>query len=800
MASLPRLLPVLFLSAAALAARDSALHGKVFDSSRAAVSQAWVTLHRLPDGEERRTRTTPQGEYLFAALTPGEYLVEADAPGMAATPVTVTIRDSETKALEIVLEVDRLPQRVTVTSASAPLSVDETAKALDTLPLEDIERRQEYAVSDVLRQVPGMRVQQLGGPGSLVRIHTRGLRAFDTAVLIDGFRMRDTSAPQGDAQAFLGDLLAVNPSRVEVLRGSGSSLYGTHAVGGVIHVITDQGGGPFHGEVSMDGGGLGMFGGVARGGGSALGDRLQYSAGVAHRNVTSGIDSFDPARNTSTQSYARYQLASRTHVSARLFTTEAANALNLSPFAGPAANLPARGYATAAVIAPDVIAAADAGRAVVFGTANVAPSINDPDARRLARTLNGMAALTHSFTPSTTLRLAYQGLGTRRDNRDGPGGIRFQPRFNKSDLYEGRTDNVQARVDGRWGAQLLTGGYEFENESFDAISRDQNPDPAARVFSFTGIRQRSNSVFAQDQVRLINNRLLVSLSGRWQGFALRSPRFEGGAPRYQGADLANPPNAWTGDAAVAYFFRSAGTKLRAHAGNAYRAPALYERFGTSFFGGAFYPLGDPRLRPDRSVAFDGGIDQYFGASRVRVSATYFYTRLQQVVAFGSLIGRDPFDRFSGYLNTRGGLARGAELSGEASVWRGGRLQASYTHTRSQERTSLFVDGLLDSVRIPRHMVTLMLLQRVGKRLDFSFDFNGNGRAVTPLFVDNVGTRAFLFPGMRKADVTMSYRLPVTERVSTEFFTRIENVLNRTSYEDGFRLPRAWAVGGIRLRF
>lgn len=784
---------LLFLIGAQLCAGEE-IRGKVLDPARAAVPRAWVRLY-LPNGvETRKTQATSEGDFVFDRLAAGEYMLEANAPGLSGVALA-----RAGSALELLLEVERLAQHVVVTASATPLTVDATAKALDVIDYGEIERRAEYSVAEVLRQIPGMRVQQLGGPGSFTRVHTRGLRSFDTALLIDGFRMRDSASPQGDATAFLGDLLVVNPARIEVLRGSGSSLYGTHAIAGVVHLVTEQGGGPLHGEVSAEGGGLGMFRGVARLGGGAWRQRLQFSGGVAHLNVTGGVDGDDRARNTSGQGFVQLRLTPRSRLSMRLYASDAFSGLNSTPFAAPAQNLPS-GVVPAIPLPPDQVALAEAGKPFRWGSATFAPSLNDPDSRRLGRFVSGLLGFTEELRGGDAVRLSYQRLGTSRDNRDGPGGVRFPPQFNNSALFDGRIDNAQARVDKRWGRQLLTAGYEFEREVFENVSRDENPDRSQRIYARTGIRQRSHSAFAQDQIRLMEGRLLISLSGRWQGFQLSKPVFEGAAPHYDKQAIASPPAAYTGDVAVAYLPRGTGTKLRAHAGNGYRAPALYERFGTFFFFGEFSPLGDPRLAPERSVAVDGGIDQYWAGSRVRTSATWFYTSLNHVIAFGALqLGQDPFGRFSGYKNTQGGLARGVELSGEAAVARNTRVQASYTYTRAQERTALFAGGLLVSPRIPNHMGTALFTQRLGKRFEWTVDVAVAGESMTPIF-GGMGTRAFAFGGLKKADLAASYMVPFNDRHSLQLFTRVDNFLNQTWYEDGFRVPKALAVGGMRWLF
>ena len=74
--------------------------------------------------------------------------------------------------------------------------------------------------------------------------------------------------------------------------------------------------------------------------------------------------------------------------------------------------------------------------------------------------------------------------------------------------------------------------------------------------------------------------------------------------------------------------RKTNTKLRGHVGRGYRAPSLYERFGSGFdstFGYTTY--GDPRLAPEHSISFDGGVDQTFAKGRVRASATLLLHQL-----------------------------------------------------------------------------------------------------------------------------------------------------------------------------
>jgi vitamin B12 transporter len=757
---------ILLLLAAAVSAVSADLSGRVLDPSGTPVPNARVTLTDAQNNVAATALTGNSGEYRFREVAAGEYRVHAHAEGFGtAEPRSLSIRNSASQ--DIRLELARVSTQVQVTAAAVEQTVDEQSKALDVIDAAHAERRAEFSIAEAIRTLPGVRVHQLGGPGSFTRIAVRGLRATDTSILIDGVRLRDAASPQGDATAFVGDLLLTSTDRIEVLRGSGSSLYGTHATAGVVNVITKQGGGDLRGDVGMEGGGLGLARGVATASGGFLADRLRFAGGVQHLNVTKGIDGDDRVRNSTAHGFAAWQIGSQTVLSGRALVSDSFLQLNDTPY---------------------------------LASGSLVPSPNDPDARRSGISSNLLVALSHNWTPALSARVSYSNVLTRRDNRDGPAGTRFEPAFGDSNRFNGRIDTAQARAD--WQPDRrhrLTGGYEFEREDFDNIARDENPDPARRTDARLRIDQTSHAGFAQAQGRYLDGRLQLLASGRLQSFDLSLPVASGNTALYRGARLPSPPQARTADVSAAYIAAGTGTKVRAHAGNGYRAPALYERFGASYFAGAFSAYGDPALAPERMIAIDGGVDQYLAASRVRLSATYFYTRIQEAIIFdfsGAIVpDTDPWSRFGGYRNTRGGLARGLETSIEATPHRTTSLRGAYTYTNADDRVSQFRNGMLRSIRVSDHLFTATVLQRIGRRFDTAFDL----AAASDYYIPFSG-QPFRFDGPVKADIVASWTQPLSDRHSLRIYTRVENLLNRTYLEEGFRTPKAWAVGGLKWMF
>ena len=104
----------------------------------------------------------------------------------------------------------------------------------------DIAARQPSSVTELLRGLPGVYVQQAGGQGSVVSLFTRGAKPNFTLVLLDGVKANDPTNTRGGSYDF--STLDLNDiERIEMVRGPASAVYGSDAVGGVINIITREG-------------------------------------------------------------------------------------------------------------------------------------------------------------------------------------------------------------------------------------------------------------------------------------------------------------------------------------------------------------------------------------------------------------------------------------------------------------------------------------------------------------------------------------------------------------------------------
>ena len=766
----------IFTTATSALAQDG-ISGTVTDENGAKVAGAQVVL-RSSSGVYLNTSTDEAGAFKFENLRSGSYFIEVKANGFSVfTSEAIEFQRGENKQLNVELRIASINESVVVTATGTVQRADEVSKVVSTLDAQEIEAKHELSLTESLRGTPGVRVQQQGSPGSLTTLRLRGQRNFDTSLLLDGLRVRDAGDINGSAVSLITDLVPVALDRVEVLRGAGSSIYGTHAIGGVVNLIPANGSSGFHLDAGFDGGSLATY--RERLQASGGGEHYGFNLGVNRLDVRNGIDGDDAYGNTGFAGRLQVNLTPSITISANLLGNIANARVNDNPFPLPAAFGTTERFPTAVA-------------GVTFQ-----PDFNNPDQGRRNRLLVGSGRFSQVVSDTLSYSVAYQRVSSDRRNYNGPA---VDPRFTSfvpfgdfefQNVNNGDVDTVDGRVNFYFSkSNLLTAGFEFERESLF-----QSSTPSFTFFNNTTDRQRTAAVFGQDQLSFLDDRLRLSIGVRGQWYRIRS------ADRPGVLQGRKAESSATGDGAIAYFIRSTGTKLRAHVGNGFRAPSLFERFGEGNFGAAgVIRFGDPTLKAEQSISADGGFDQRLGNDRVLFGATYFYARLQRVIAFtGFVVDPLGLGRFSGFENRPGGFSRGVETYFNTAPLKGMDVRVSYTFTNSDR--AVVGQGLLPEYVIPKHLLGLTFTQRY-RTLLFSFDLNRTGSYLAPVFENNFPFRMaeLTFSGYTKGDLFVSYERRQTERVTLVLFGGVENVFNQTYYENGFLAPKALGRGGVRVRF
>lgn len=164
---------------------------------------------------------------------------------------------------------------VVVTATLTPEDERELGAATTVITREWIERTGARNVAEVLRQVPGLDVARQGSDGSLVSAFLRGANSPHVLVLMDGARL---NSPYFSGYDF-SVLTTENVERIEIVRGPFSALYGSDAIGGVIHIFTRPAGSALSGRATLEGGDAGHRRGsaFATAGTAAFGVSASYS-------------------------------------------------------------------------------------------------------------------------------------------------------------------------------------------------------------------------------------------------------------------------------------------------------------------------------------------------------------------------------------------------------------------------------------------------------------------------------------------------------------------------------------------
>lgn len=148
----------------------------------------------------------------------------------------------------------------------------------------DIEARKALSVTELLRQVPGLHIDQTGSRGGTSSVYLRGGDPNYALVLIDGVKVNDPTNSRGGSFDF-STLDPDSIERIEIVRGPVSALYGSDAMSGAIHIVTRRGEAKPVSRVRATGGAFGQYQTLAESRGKSGAFDYSASASVSDSGV-----------------------------------------------------------------------------------------------------------------------------------------------------------------------------------------------------------------------------------------------------------------------------------------------------------------------------------------------------------------------------------------------------------------------------------------------------------------------------------------------------------------------------------
>lgn len=780
--SIPIIILNILLWATGLAQTTGSVTGVVIDSRGSAVSGARVVILQANRIGVRETLTNERGQFTFRDMLTGSYTISVEKDGLTqpggAQPITIEAGRMLQGTVAMIVAAVEDSLIISATRTDSRLS-ESPARAWVAAE-GDLQRAQRIGLGDALRASPGVQVVQTARRGGVTSLFVRGGESDYTKVLIDGVPANDAGGSFDFA-----DLTTDNLSRVELVRGAQSSIYGSDAMTGVLQIFTHRGmtSDPVL-DLSLEGGSFGFNRQLARL--SGLREAFDYSLSFTHLR-TNGRDRNDDYQNrigTANLGY-RFNVRRQGRVTLR-------NENSGAGVAGPTARL---------YVDPDE--RIERRRLAMSGR------IDDQTTNFWHQSLTYAYSANHqlSFDPAAQdLRLA---------NTPADPGTAFN---DFRDLFS----NHQRRFGLRYQSDLvvenghfITSGVDYETErsvfdsGFDGLNRVASTRTNTGIFVQDQFSFGSR-LFFNGGFRIENNR--ATLPGELTAVLQRL-----GSGAYSG-EIGFGTQVMP-KAAMTWVLRQSGlqsqvgaTRLRVNYGEGIKAPTMVEAFSPNQ-----YFLGNPALRPERARNVDVGLEQLLWRDKFRLEVNYFDNRFRDQIAFvanpetfGGPI-RLADGRLSHFINNDRARARGYETSFSARPLSRLVINGQYTFLQTRLVAAAAVVDYTTLQLTPNPEVSFELLRRprhsgalslgwLGDRFDLNLDaFRvGRRRDIDPVTFARFseGRQPIFNRGYTRVDVAGSIKLSG----SVSFFARVENALNQKFEEVlGYQAYRTTFSTGLRIR-
>ncbi len=633
---------------------------------------------------------------------------------------------------------------VTATRSGDAIPTDLIGSSVTVIDNQDLQDRQTRILSDVLRDVPGVAVNRTGGVGGLTDIRIRGSEANHVLVFVDGIKSDDPYYGSYD----FGTLINDEASRVEVLRGQQSSLYGSDAIGGVISYTTLSGKELPGISLRAEGGSMGTYDGGARVAG-AKGD-VDYAISSSYYHTDGYPIAPDGDRDTGSNSLG------------------ASGKFNWTPASNLKITAVGRyGYTKAHTDDQDIVPDSP----VVMGYP-VILTVDTPGSYYTSRVYSGLLGAQWSlFDDAWTNSVNGTIADTTRDGYDfgalsyGDHGRRYRASFDSTVRFG--NDHVKNR---------FTMAVDAEREEF------ANTSPGG--FSDTGQHRIDTLGFVTQYDLTVDDRLAISASARIDD----NSRFQDDS---------------TYRATASYLFPT-GTRVHSAYGTGVKDPSASDLF--AYATGQF--IGNPNLKPERSKGWEAGVEQGLLGDRVKIGATYFDNRfLDQIDQTYTLVGGQYLQ--TTYNEAGRSKQRGVETYASAKVG-DFRVDLSYTYLHAPQTTMVLADPApadgsyqfpvtvtaqayrrakdIASANLtwaPKALpiTTTLTVRYNGKQTDYAYNADFNRLLV-------------LLKSYTLVNLNATYDL----NAHVQVFGRVENLVDKKYQEVfGFATPGRAAYGGVRLK-
>ncbi|HYK83632.1 MAG TPA: TonB-dependent receptor [Gemmatimonadales bacterium] len=563
-------LPLALLAPTGLLAAQGTgvVYGTVRDSAGAPIALVRVA----PAGAATAAVSDVQGRYRVPRVPAGQVVLRFARLGYRAAEDTVRVPADDSLEVDAVLGPGELAiEPVIVTAAKRSQLLDQAVTSVALVSSSDLAHRAVSTVDEAVNMAPG--VLFLNG-----QVNIRGSSGFVQGVgsrvllLVDG-----VPANEGDRGGIDWDMVPLDDvERVEVVKGAGSSLYGSAAFGGVVNLITH--------EIP-----LGWRGRVR----TTAGSYANPPADVwRFRDYTGGLGGLDLSGSYGTATLGGSLTLGGRHSDGfrqqdRANQWETAGKAEWHP--GPTTRVTASGAWTSHQydVSPPWC---ERGQCDDRGLAFQPFLIDTTNRGAYTRSDKGYLAATLEHTPSAELAWQARGSWLRTHFTD------VTPDNWGVSNRVGAELRGTARLAGR-GDRVVTAGVEGARS-----------DVASDIFG----NHTQGELAAYGEGEQVVGALRLAAGARIDGIALDGGAFTGVVSPRVGAVL---PTRW-------------GT-WRASAGRGFRAPSLAERFVSARGPGGITAVPNPGLRPETAWAFELGNAAALGP-RARLDAAVFWTEAQQL--------------------------------------------------------------------------------------------------------------------------------------------------------------------------